>query len=53
VQAIALTPICPHTLTLRSLVMPPDAHLRIRNVSGGAVTLTVDGQWGHELAHGA
>ena len=48
-QALALTPICPHTLTLRSLVLPPDAHLRIRNVSGGPVTLTVDGQWGYDL----
>jgi NAD+ kinase len=53
VQALALTPICPHTLTLRSLVLPPDAHLRIRNVSGGPVTLTVDGQWGYDLVDGA
>jgi NAD+ kinase len=52
VQALALTPICPHTLTHRPLVLPPDARLRIRNVSGGPVTLTVDGQWGHELADG-
>ena len=37
VQALALTPICPHTLTHRPLVLPPDAHLRIRNVSGGPV----------------
>ena len=49
VQALALTPICPHTLTLRSLVLPPDARLRIRNISGGPVNLTVDGQWGLEL----
>ncbi|HVU51431.1 MAG TPA: NAD(+)/NADH kinase [Polyangia bacterium] len=53
VQALALTPICPHTLTHRPLVLPPDARLRIRNVSGGPVTLTVDGQWGLELADGA
>jgi NAD+ kinase len=52
VQALALTPICPHTLTHRPLVLRPDAHLRIRNVSGGPVTLTIDGQWGHELADG-
>jgi NAD+ kinase len=50
VQALALTPICPHTLTHRPIVLPPDARLRIRNISGGPVTLTVDGQWGHELA---
>jgi NAD+ kinase len=53
VQALALTPICPHTLTHRPLVLPPDARLRIRNVSGGPVTLTVDGQWGLELTDGA
>jgi NAD+ kinase len=53
VQALALTPICPHTLTHRPLVLPPDARLRIRNVSGGSVTLTIDGQWGRELAEGA
>ncbi|HVX97597.1 MAG TPA: NAD(+)/NADH kinase [Polyangia bacterium] len=53
VQALVMTPICPHTLTHRPLVMRPDANLRIRNVSGGPATLTVDGQWGYELAHGA
>jgi NAD+ kinase len=52
VQALVLTPICPHTLTHRPLVLRPDARVRIRNVSGGPVTLTVDGQWGHELGHG-
>jgi NAD+ kinase len=52
VQALVLTPICPHTLTHRPLVLRPDARLRIRNVSGGPVTLTIDGQWGHELGDG-
>jgi len=53
VEALALTPICPHTLTHRPLVLPPLARLRIKNVSGGPATLTIDGQWGHELADGA
>ncbi len=53
VQALVLTPICPHTLTHRPLVFPPDARLEIRNASDGSVTLTIDGQWGHELASGA
>src|SRR4051794_36606871 len=53
VQAMVLTPICPHTLTNRPLVFPPDARLTIRNASDGPVTLTIDGQWGHELASGA
>ena len=53
VQAIALTPICPHALTHRPLVLRPDAHLRIKNVSGGPVTLTIDGQWGTDLDNGS
>ena len=53
VQAMVLTPICPHTLTHRPLVFPPDARLEIRNASEGSVTLTIDGPWGHELASGA
>jgi NAD+ kinase len=53
VQAMVMTPICPHTLTHRPLVFPPDARLEIRNASDGPVTLTIDGQWGHTLASGA
>jgi len=53
VQAMVLTPICPHTLTHRPLVFPPDARLEIRNASDGPVTLTIDGQWGHEMESGA
>jgi NAD+ kinase len=53
VQAMVLTPICPHTLTHRPLVFRPDARLEIRNASDNPVTLTIDGQWGHELASGA
>jgi len=53
VQAMVLTPICPHTLTHRPLVFRPDARLEIRNASDGPVTLTIDGQWGHTLASGA
>jgi len=53
VQAMVLTPICPHTLTNRPLVFPPDSLLQIRNGSGGSVTLTIDGQWVHELVQDA
>jgi NAD+ kinase len=52
VDAMVLTPICPHMLTHRPLVLRPDAHLQIKNVTGGAVTLTIDGQWGHDLQDG-
>jgi NAD+ kinase len=51
-EALVLTPICPHTLTNRPLVMRADARLSVRNVSGGDVTLTVDGQWAHKLEDG-
>src|SRR5436190_2367981 len=53
VQAMVLTPICPHTLPHRPLVFRPDSRLEIRNASDGPVTLTIDGQWGQELASGA
>jgi NAD+ kinase len=48
-QAMVLTPISPHTLTNRPLVFRPDSRLSIRNASGGAVTLTIDGQWVQEV----
>jgi NAD+ kinase len=51
-EAIVLTPICPHTLTNRPLVVRPDARLSVVNVSESPVTLTIDGQWGRELQTG-
>ena len=52
--AIVLTPICPHTLTQRPLVLPDTCkvELRIQNARGGEVHLTVDGQVGQELTEG-
>ena len=47
-----LTPICPHTLTNRPVVMRPQARIVVTNVSPSVVTLTVDGQWSRELAVG-
>ncbi len=38
-----LTPICPHTLTQRPIVIPDDSEIEIR-VGGPNVELTVDGQ---------
>jgi NAD+ kinase len=52
VQAIVLTPICPHTLTNRPVVMRADARLVVTNVSASPVTLTVDGQWSREMGQG-
>ncbi len=51
-EAIVLTPICPHTLTNRPLVVRADSRLSVTNVSEGAVTLTIDGQWGRPLEIG-
>jgi len=45
-----VTPICPHTLTNRPLVFPPESEIRIILTSGDDVMLTVDGQQGVELA---
>jgi len=48
-EAVVLTPICPHALTNRPLVMRADARLSVANVSGDGVTLTIDGQWVRKL----
>ncbi len=50
--ALVLTPICPHTLTNRPLVVPDDVGIEI--VQGSAseeVSLTMDGQIGFQLQH--
>ena len=51
-DAIVLTPICPHSLTQRPLVMPHSSQIEIVVRGGGAseVALTVDGQEGLLLA---
>ncbi len=50
-EAIVLTPICSHTLTLRPLVLSAGAEItiRVQDARGGEVHLTVDGQVGREL----
>lgn len=54
VEAVLLTPICPHTLTQRPLVLGHrcDLEVTVRNTRGGEVQLTVDGQVGLALAEG-
>jgi NAD+ kinase len=54
VEAMVLTPICPHTLTQRPLVLPHTCkvEIRVHNTRGGDVQLTVDGQVGCELREG-
>ena len=53
VAAFVVTPICPHTLTNRPLVIPDSAKLEI-DFKGGddEVFLTLDGQVGIELVQG-
>jgi NAD+ kinase len=47
VEAIAIAPICPHTLTNRPLVLPHYAEIRLRiNTREQEVMLTSDGQTG-------
>jgi len=47
VEAFLITPICPHMLTNRPLVVPETSHIEVRFVGPGEpVTLTLDGQVG-------
>ena len=50
-EAWAITPICPHTLTQRPLVLPDRYRIEILvlDTRGGDVHLTVDGQVGIPL----
>jgi NAD+ kinase len=53
-ESIVLTPICPHTLTQRPLVLPDRYRIEILvlDTRGGDVHLTVDGQVGVALEQG-
>ena len=49
--SLAITPICPHTLTHRPLVVPAASRVVITLGAGTVgVFLTIDGQWGYPLA---
>jgi NAD+ kinase len=53
VNAICLTPICPHMLTNRPLIVPSEMPIRIvSKASDEAAYLTVDGQIGNPLEGG-
>jgi NAD+ kinase len=53
VEAFVVTPICPHTLTNRPLVIPDSATIEIEfKAEDDAVFLTLDGQIGIELVRG-
>ena len=52
--AIVLTPICPHSLTQRPLVLPEDVSVEVVVLTrdGEAATVTIDGQEGMDLEEG-
>ena len=51
VAAMVISPICPHTLTNRPLVVPASSRLSLQPRSNARnVQLTVDGQWGTHVA---
>ena len=52
VEAILLTPICPHSLTHRPLVVGDDARISVRLDSGTDGVLSVDGQVGTPVVQG-
>ncbi|HEY5677798.1 MAG TPA: NAD(+) kinase, partial [Myxococcales bacterium] len=51
-DAILLTPICPHALTQRPLVLPPTSQVRVRLNSPGEMFVTLDGSSGRPLEIG-
>ena len=51
-DAILLTPICPHALTQRPLVLPPDVTVRVRLASASEMFVTLDGARGCPLEVG-
>jgi NAD+ kinase len=54
IGAIVLTPICPHALTQRPIVLPESCRVEIKisDTRGSEVHLTVDGQVGRQLRDG-
>ena len=54
VDALVITPIAPHTLTNRPIVIPASSTVRVKPVIGdrGEVFATFDGQAGYELLAG-
>ena len=52
-QALAPTPICPHMLTNRPVLVPETSVIRVKsNGPDGSVYLTIDGQVGNPIREG-
>lgn len=51
VDALCITPICPHTLTARPVLVPGSSTIKMINLSDDSTFLTIDGQIGEPLLH--
>ena len=53
-DALVLTPIAPHTLTNRPIVIPAEREVRVKSTgtNAGNVYVTIDGQTGFEMREG-
>lgn len=52
VSALAITPICPHMLTNRPVIVPDESEIQVAVRGAGATHLTIDGQVGENLEPG-
>jgi NAD+ kinase len=43
-EVLAMTPICPHTLSNRAIIFRAGVRLRVRELSGGGVAVSADGR---------
>lgn len=50
---IAMTPICPHTLSNRTIVFDDSVKLTVRNCSGGPLLVALDGQRNRSVIKGS
>jgi NAD+ kinase len=49
-ECVVVTPICPHTLAVRPLVIPADERITVRGVDRKvSLVLTIDGQEGRDV----
>jgi NAD+ kinase len=51
-EAVAITPICPHALSQRGLVLTATGEIQVSLESDNVVFVTMDGQVGHEFRRG-
>ena len=52
VAAFSITPICPHTLTNRPVIVPDDSIIQVKVLETSPVYMTIDGQVGELLREG-